>query len=58
MEIIRIDLCRFVGVVIGWIVFAYLTYRVATVKIEVEVWDPYEVLGISEVNVQLIIKRK
>ncbi|CAJ0847075.1 4504_t:CDS:10 [Entrophospora sp. SA101] len=33
-------------------------YRVATVKIEVEVWDPYEVLGLSEVNVQLIIRKK
>ncbi|CAH1761399.1 12429_t:CDS:10 [Entrophospora sp. SA101] len=32
-------------------------YRVATVKIEVEVWDPYEVLGLSEVNVQLIIRK-
>jgi hypothetical protein len=37
--------------VIGWICFAYIAYKVTTVKIEIDVWDPYEVLGISEVNI-------
>ncbi|CAG8692463.1 7783_t:CDS:10, partial [Acaulospora morrowiae] len=37
-----------VAVVIGWIFFAYLAYRISTVKVEVEIWDPYEVLGLSE----------
>ncbi|GBB85041.1 hypothetical protein RclHR1_11610001 [Rhizophagus clarus] len=35
-------------VAVGWIFFAYLVYQVTTVKIEIDVWDPYEVLGISE----------
>ncbi|PKY19921.1 Sec63-domain-containing protein [Rhizophagus irregularis] len=35
-------------VAVGWICFAYLVYKVTTVKIEIDVWDPYEVLGISE----------
>ncbi|KAG9307026.1 hypothetical protein G9A89_003077 [Geosiphon pyriformis] len=37
-----------VGVALGWILFAYLTYRVSTVQIDVEIWDPYQILGISE----------
>lgn len=41
---------RAIFVAVGWICFAYLVYKVTTVKIEIDVWDPYEVLGISEVN--------
>ncbi|CAG8489397.1 13194_t:CDS:10, partial [Ambispora gerdemannii] len=37
-----------VAVVIGWILFGYLVYKVSTVEIEIEVWDPYEILGVSE----------
>ncbi|CAG8727560.1 13179_t:CDS:2, partial [Ambispora leptoticha] len=37
-----------VAVIIGWILFGYLTYKVSTVEVDIEVWDPYEILGISE----------
>ncbi|CAI2175526.1 11208_t:CDS:10, partial [Funneliformis geosporum] len=33
---------------VGWVFFAYLIYQITTVKFEIDVWDPYEVLGISE----------
>ncbi|CAG8552565.1 16093_t:CDS:10, partial [Funneliformis caledonium] len=33
---------------VGWVCFAYLIYQITTVKFEIDVWDPYEVLGISE----------
>ncbi|RIA89174.1 Sec63 Brl domain-containing protein [Glomus cerebriforme] len=35
-------------VAVGWIFLAYLAYQIATVKFEIDVWDPYEVLGIPE----------
>ncbi|CAG8601661.1 18742_t:CDS:10 [Dentiscutata erythropus] len=37
-----------VGVIIGWIFFFYLAYKIATIKVVVELWDPYEVMGIRE----------
>ncbi|KAI9593363.1 Sec63 Brl domain-containing protein [Syncephalis fuscata] len=32
---------------IGWCMFSYVAYMVATTPVEVKIWDPYEVLGVS-----------
>jgi len=31
----------------GWILFGYMVYLIATVKVENNFWDPYKILGIS-----------
>jgi translocation protein SEC63 len=38
---------RYLLLVVGWGIVAYMSYRIATTKIENEIWDPYSILGIS-----------
>lgn len=41
---------RFTSIVIGWVLFAYMVYLIATAKdVEGKIWDPYDILGISTV---------
>ncbi|RHZ69301.1 hypothetical protein Glove_284g63 [Diversispora epigaea] len=47
-----------IAVVIGWIFFTYLAYKISTVKVHVEIWDPYEVLGINEGTDIAVIKKQ
>ncbi|KAF0493523.1 Sec63-domain-containing protein [Gigaspora margarita] len=47
-----------IGVIIGWICFFYLAYKIATIKVVIELWDPYEVMGISEGTALDIIKKR
>ncbi|CAG8712974.1 12462_t:CDS:10 [Cetraspora pellucida] len=47
-----------IGVIIGWIFFAFLAYKIATTSVIVEIWDPYEVLGIREGELLDTIKKR
>ncbi|CAG8545108.1 3927_t:CDS:10, partial [Cetraspora pellucida] len=47
-----------IGVTIGWIFFAFLAYKIATTSVIVEIWDPYEVLGIREGELLDTIKKR
>ena len=38
---------KFILLAIGWGIVAYMSYRIATTKVENKIWDPYSVLGIS-----------
>ncbi|KAI5804557.1 Sec63 Brl domain-containing protein [Geopyxis carbonaria] len=39
---------RFTAITLGWVLFAYMGYLIATTKNAAgKVWDPYEILGIS-----------
>lgn len=45
---------RFLSIVIGWGLFSYMAYLVVTTKAGVsKIWDPYDILGISSVCIQL-----
>ncbi|CAG8735695.1 696_t:CDS:2, partial [Dentiscutata heterogama] len=46
-----------IGVIIGWIFFFYLAYKIATIKVVVELWDPYEVMGVREGTSLEVIKK-
>lgn len=42
---------RFTSIVIGWVLFVYMAYLIATTKSVVgKIWDPYDILGISTVR--------
>lgn len=38
---------KYVLLAVGWSIVGYMSYRIATTKIENKIWDPYAVLGIS-----------
>lgn len=40
---------RFISIVFGWVLFAYMVYLIATTKNAEgkKIWDPYDILGIS-----------
>lgn len=40
---------RFVFLVAGWLAVAFLAYQVSFAEAPKQHWDPYEILGISEV---------
>ncbi|ORX76501.1 DnaJ-domain-containing protein [Basidiobolus meristosporus CBS 931.73] len=40
-------LFRLVFVLLGWVLFGFLAYKASTTKIETNIWDPYEILGID-----------
>ncbi|KZV78925.1 hypothetical protein EXIGLDRAFT_847034 [Exidia glandulosa HHB12029] len=42
---------------VGWAVFAYFAYKVATTKSETTMYDPYEILGIKRGTTEQEIKR-
>lgn len=44
---------RFLFLVIGWVGVVLLTMQVANAEIKSVTWDPYEILGITEVKHQL-----
>jgi translocation protein SEC63 len=37
---------RFYLIAIGWMICAYLVYKISVTPVNVNIWDPYEVLGI------------
>jgi translocation protein SEC63 len=38
---------RYLLLAAGWGIVGYMSYRIATTKVENEIWDPYSILGIS-----------
>lgn len=38
---------KYILLAIGWIIVGYMSYKIATTKVENTIWDPYAVLGIS-----------
>lgn len=42
---------RTVIVLVGWVLVAFLVYRIATTEVENKVYDPFEILGIRSVSV-------
>ena len=40
---------RYIGIVIGWVLFAVMFYRTFTMELEAVEYDPYEILEISRV---------
>jgi len=40
----------------GWVVVGYMSYRIATTKVENKIWDPYVVLGIPASSTLEVIK--
>ena len=34
---------------VGWALFAYICYQIANTTVDYQIWDPYQVLGLSEV---------
>ncbi|KAF8541424.1 Sec63 Brl domain-containing protein [Trichophaea hybrida] len=48
---------RFTALVLGWAVFGYMCYLIATTDITVgKIWDPYQILGISTSATEKAIK--
>ena len=42
---------RTIGLAAGWALFAFVAYKAATTVIdEPDLWNPYDILGVSEVN--------
>lgn len=41
---------------VGWAIVGYMSYCIATTKIENEIWDPYSILGISSSSSLEMIK--
>jgi hypothetical protein len=44
-------LCRSLFIILGWVTFSLLAYKVATTKIDIKIYDPFEILGINSVSV-------
>lgn len=47
---------RFTSIIIGWVLFAYMAYLIATAaeNVEGKIWDPYDILGISTVRRSIV----
>lgn len=45
-----ITLYRFLFLVIGWVGVVLLAMQVANAEVKSATWDPYEVMGLKEVN--------
>ncbi|KZV78921.1 hypothetical protein EXIGLDRAFT_847029 [Exidia glandulosa HHB12029] len=43
---------------VGWAVFAYFAYRVATTKSETTMYDPYDILGVKRGTTEQEIKQR
>jgi hypothetical protein len=43
-------LCRSLFIILGWVVFSLLAYKVTTTKIDNKIYDPFEILGIKSVS--------
>lgn len=42
---------RFTAIVLGWALFGYMAYQVATTVVTAgKIWNPYDILGISTVS--------
>ncbi|CAM0136749.1 unnamed protein product [Umbelopsis sp. WA50703] len=48
---------KFLFIVLGWILFAFLLFKVANTEIKKDVWDPYEILQIPEGSEMSDIKK-
>ena len=44
-------MCRAWIVILGWSLFAFITYKTAGAKMENVVYDPFEILGLSAVSI-------
>lgn len=42
--------CRSLSIILGWVAFSLLAYKVATTKIDNKIYDPFEILGIKSVS--------
>ena len=38
------------GIIVGWVIFALLAYKVSTVELDFKEYDPYAELGIDRVR--------
>ncbi|KAK9696518.1 secretory subunit [Basidiobolus ranarum] len=38
---------KLIFVLLGWVLFGFLAYKASTTKIETNIWDPYEILGLD-----------
>jgi translocation protein SEC63 len=47
---------KYVMLAIGWGIVGFMAYRIATTKVENEIWDPYAILGISTSSSLDVIK--
>jgi hypothetical protein len=43
-------LCRSLFIILGWVAFGLLAYKVSTTKIDNKIYDPFEILGIKSVS--------
>jgi hypothetical protein len=43
-------LCRSLFIILGWVAFSLLAYKVSTTKIDNKIYDPFEILGIKSVS--------
>jgi len=43
--------CRSLFIILGWVGFSLLAYKVTTTKIDNKIYDPFEILGIISVSV-------
>jgi translocation protein SEC63 len=42
--------CRSLFIILGWVAFSLLAYKVSTTKIDNKIYDPFEILGIKSVS--------
>lgn len=47
---------KYVMLAIGWGIVGFMAYRIATTKVDNEIWDPYAILGISTSSSLDVIK--
>jgi translocation protein SEC63 len=47
---------KYILLVIGWCVVGYMSYLIATTKVEHQIWDPFVVLGIPASSSLQIVK--
>lgn len=46
----------YIALALGWILFLFFVYKAATTRpTEAKLWDPFEILGISEVRCHKIV---
>ena len=47
--------CRYGGLLIAWVVFLFLVYRVFTMERTIALYDPYEILEVDRVSDHCLI---
>jgi hypothetical protein len=45
-------LCRSLFIILGWVAFSLLAYKVSTTNIDNKIYDPFEILGIKSVSLR------